>query len=247
MQPGSWSAKRRRAATATAGIERQTSRWVALTATVIQTWVLLVNREHLNKVKSLIEKRAKEGASIALDGVEKLPQPKPTKASSCSLTIFDHVKPEMTINKEEIFGSGTVGVAAKTLEDAIEVGKKRPTETVPSSIQTRIVLPESSSATPMPVLIGVNVGVPAPMAWFPFTGWNNSFFGDSYIQGSEGTHSPQICAKMTMTRWFELKNASFQDPNLETQELRRKYSSKFAIGETRSSTQQPGDLTGAAN
>jgi malonate-semialdehyde dehydrogenase (acetylating)/methylmalonate-semialdehyde dehydrogenase len=35
-------------------------------------------------------------------------------------------------------------------------------------------------------MIGVNVGVPAPMAWFPFTGWNNSFFGDLHIQGSEG-------------------------------------------------------------
>ena len=35
-------------------------------------------------------------------------------------------------------------------------------------------------------MIGINVGVPAPMAWFPFTGWNKSFFGDLHIQGIEG-------------------------------------------------------------
>ena len=35
-------------------------------------------------------------------------------------------------------------------------------------------------------MIGINVGVPAPMAWFPFTGWNQSFFGDLHIQGVEG-------------------------------------------------------------
>ncbi len=51
-------------------------------------------------------------------------------------------------------------------------------------------------------MIGINVGVPAPMAWFPFTGWNSSFFGDLHIQGTESVqfYSQQ---KMTMTRWFE--------------------------------------------
>jgi len=51
-------------------------------------------------------------------------------------------------------------------------------------------------------MIGINIGVPAPMAWFPFTGWNSSFFGDLHIQGPESVHfySQQ---KITMTRWFE--------------------------------------------
>ena len=50
-------------------------------------------------------------------------------------------------------------------------------------------------------MIGINVGVPAPMAWFPFTGWNQSFFGDLHIQGVEGVHF-YTRQKMTMTRWF---------------------------------------------
>ena len=51
-------------------------------------------------------------------------------------------------------------------------------------------------------MIGINVGVPAPMAWFSFTGWCRSFFGDLHIQAKEGmlfyTHQ-----KMTMSRWFK--------------------------------------------
>jgi malonate-semialdehyde dehydrogenase (acetylating)/methylmalonate-semialdehyde dehydrogenase len=49
-------------------------------------------------------------------------------------------------------------------------------------------------------MIGINVGVPAPMAWFPFTGWNRSFFGDLHIQGTEGIHF-YTRQKMTLTRW----------------------------------------------
>jgi malonate-semialdehyde dehydrogenase (acetylating)/methylmalonate-semialdehyde dehydrogenase len=50
-------------------------------------------------------------------------------------------------------------------------------------------------------MVGINVGVPAPMAFFPFTGWNESFFGDLHIQGKEGVlfYTKQ---RTTTTRWF---------------------------------------------
>ena len=51
-------------------------------------------------------------------------------------------------------------------------------------------------------MIGINVGVPAPMAWFPFTGWNQSFFGDLHIQGTEGVHF-FTRAKVVTTRWLD--------------------------------------------
>ena len=60
-------------------------------------------------------------------------------------------------------------------------------------------------------MIGINVGVPAPMAWFPFTGWNQSFFGDLHIQGVEGVHF-YTRQKMTMTRWFATARESAHDP-----------------------------------
>ena len=64
-------------------------------------------------------------------------------------------------------------------------------------------------------MIGINVGVPAPMAWFPFTGWNSSFFGDLHIQGTESIQF-YTQQKMTMTRWFESPRDSHHDPVWKT-------------------------------
>ena len=49
-------------------------------------------------------------------------------------------------------------------------------------------------------MIGINVGVPAPLAWFPFAGWNQSFFGDLHLQGKEGI-AFYTRQKVTMSRW----------------------------------------------
>ena len=51
-------------------------------------------------------------------------------------------------------------------------------------------------------MIGINVGVPAPMAWFPFTGWNQSFFGDLHLQGREAVYF-YTRGKVTTSRWFK--------------------------------------------
>jgi malonate-semialdehyde dehydrogenase (acetylating)/methylmalonate-semialdehyde dehydrogenase len=50
-------------------------------------------------------------------------------------------------------------------------------------------------------MVGINVGVPAPLAYFPFSGWNDSFFGDLHIQGKEGVEF-YTQRKTTTTRWF---------------------------------------------
>ncbi|HQY88434.1 MAG TPA: aldehyde dehydrogenase family protein, partial [Tepidisphaeraceae bacterium] len=60
-------------------------------------------------------------------------------------------------------------------------------------------------------MIGINIGVPAPMAWFSFTGWDESFFGDLHIQGIEGVHF-YTQQKTTMTRWFERASDAAFDP-----------------------------------
>ena len=67
-------------------------------------------------------------------------------------------------------------------------------------------------------MIGINVGVPAPMAWFPFTGWNSSFFGDLHIQGTESVQF-YTQQKMTMTRWFRAATESPPDPIWKTKDV----------------------------
>jgi malonate-semialdehyde dehydrogenase (acetylating)/methylmalonate-semialdehyde dehydrogenase len=60
-------------------------------------------------------------------------------------------------------------------------------------------------------MIGINVGVPAPMAWFPFTGWNQSFFGDLHVQGQESVQF-YTQQKTVTTRWFAGAGESAADP-----------------------------------
>jgi malonate-semialdehyde dehydrogenase (acetylating)/methylmalonate-semialdehyde dehydrogenase len=67
-------------------------------------------------------------------------------------------------------------------------------------------------------MIGINIGVPAPMAWFPFAGWNDSFFGDLHIQGTESIHF-YTQVKTITTRWFESAEESHHDPVWKTQRV----------------------------
>jgi len=172
----------------------------------------LVSAEHLAKVKSLIEKGESEGAKVALDG-RKVEAAK-SKGFFLGPTIFDHAKPDMTIVKEEIFGPVLSVVRVGDLEEALAVGRD-----CPYGNGAVIYTNSGRSAREFKRhfnagMIGVNVGVPAPMAWFPFTGWNNSFFGDLHIQGSEGIQF-YTQQKMTMTRWFEPKAAKGKDGNFQ--------------------------------
>ncbi len=169
----------------------------------------LVSKEHLEKVRSMINKGESEGAKVALDGrnIEA------AKSSGFFLgpTILDHAKPEMSIVKEEIFGPVLSVVRVDSLEDALAIGRDCP-------YGNGAVMYTNSGRSAREFkhhfnagMIGINVGVPAPMAWFPFTGWNASFYGDLHIQGSEGIQF-YTQQKMTMTRWFEPKSSKFQDP-----------------------------------
>lgn len=170
----------------------------------------LVSKEHLQKVTGLIEKGAKEGADLALDG-RKVKLTSKANGFFLGPTIFDHASPDMTIVREEIFGPVLSVVRVKTLEDALAIGRDCP-------YGNGAVMYTNSGRAAREFkrhfnagMIGINVGVPAPMAWFPFTGWNHSFFGDLHIQGSEGIQF-YTQQKMTMTRWFEPKGDKFQDP-----------------------------------
>jgi malonate-semialdehyde dehydrogenase (acetylating)/methylmalonate-semialdehyde dehydrogenase len=60
-------------------------------------------------------------------------------------------------------------------------------------------------------MIGINVAVPAPAAWFPFTGWNESFFGDLHLQGMEGVEF-YTRQKVTLSRWSTSTSGAPRDP-----------------------------------
>jgi malonate-semialdehyde dehydrogenase (acetylating)/methylmalonate-semialdehyde dehydrogenase len=167
----------------------------------------VITREHLQRVTGYLDIAAKEGASVALDG---------RKAANgegflIGPSVLDQVKPGMRVAKDEIFGPVLSVVRADSLESALALGRDCPYGNG-ASIFTRSGYAARQFKQHFNAgMIGINVGVPAPMAWFPFTGWNQSFFGDLHIQGVEGIHF-YTRQKLTMTRWFASAQESAHDP-----------------------------------
>ncbi len=170
----------------------------------------VITAQHLNHVRTMIDKGEKEGANIALDG-------RVTKVADgpngyfIGPTVIDKATADMSVVKEEIFGPVLSVVRCQNIQDAIDIGQN-------CEFGNGAVIFTNSGAAAREFkrhfnagMIGINVGVPAPMAWFPFTGWNHSFFGDLHIQGREGIQF-YTQQKMTMTRWFSTQSGKFQDP-----------------------------------
>ncbi|MCP4247731.1 MAG: CoA-acylating methylmalonate-semialdehyde dehydrogenase [bacterium] len=163
----------------------------------------LVTRDHLDKVLVCIDTGVGEGAELALDG-------RSVKVSDAregyylGPCVFDRAQPDMSVVTDEIFGPVLTVVRLDTLEDGLEMLRQCPYGNG-SVIFTRDGRTAREFKHRADVgMIGINVGVPAPMAWFPFTGWSRSFFGDLHIQGTEGIHF-YTHQKMTMTRWYAPK------------------------------------------
>ena len=168
----------------------------------------LVTRQQLEKVTSYLDVAREEGADVALDG----------RQADCGgdgflvgPSVVDQVNPDMRMWKEEIFGPVLSVVRANNLDEALAIGAQCEYGNG-ASIFTRSGWAARQFKRHFNAgMIGINVGVPAPMAWFPFTGWNRSFFGDLHIQGTEGIHF-YTRQKMIMTRWFESASEAHHDP-----------------------------------
>jgi malonate-semialdehyde dehydrogenase (acetylating)/methylmalonate-semialdehyde dehydrogenase len=171
----------------------------------------LITRSHRDRVAGYLEVGRSEGAEVAVDGREA----SLGDGFLIGPSVLDHVGPEMRVAREEIFGPVLSVVRVDTLDEALAVGRNCPYGNG-ASIFTRDGWAAREFKRRFNAgMIGVNVGVPAPMAWFPFTGWNQSFFGDLHVQGVEGVHF-YTRQKMTMTRWFKSADESHHDPVWKT-------------------------------
>jgi malonate-semialdehyde dehydrogenase (acetylating)/methylmalonate-semialdehyde dehydrogenase len=157
----------------------------------------LVTSDHCKKVEGYVEKGVAEGATPLVDGRERKQQ----GGFFLGPTIFDNVTPDMTIAREEIFGPVLSVIRVNTLDDAINLVNR-----CPFGNATAIFTQSGKSAREYSSrcevgMVGVNVGVAAPMAFFPFAGWKASFFGDLHAHGKDavGFYTEQ---KVIMSRWF---------------------------------------------
>ncbi len=167
----------------------------------------LIRAEHCERVAAYLDVARDEGAHVALDGR----RPFSGDAFLIGPSVVDRVEPQMRLAREEIFGPLLSVARVASLDEAIDLGR-RCAYGNGASIFTR----DGHAARQFKQhfnagMIGINVGVPAPMAWLPFTGWNRSFFGDLHIQGTEGV-AFYTRQKMTLTRWFASPTDTHHDP-----------------------------------
>ncbi len=148
------------------------------------------------RIRKYIDTGVEEGATLVRDGRAL----KADRGFFVGPTLFDHVQPEMKIAREEIFGPVLSMLRAQTIEEAIEWTNR-------SGYGNGATLFTSSGKYARDFargvrcgMIGINVGVPAPMAIFSFSGWNRSFYGDLHVQGMEGImfYTRQ---KLVLSRW----------------------------------------------
>jgi malonate-semialdehyde dehydrogenase (acetylating)/methylmalonate-semialdehyde dehydrogenase len=171
----------------------------------------VIRREHLERVAGYLDIAPKEGAEVALDGRRDFPG----DGFLLGPSIIDRAEPQMQVVRDEIFGPVLSVVRTPDLDAALEVGRQCPYGNGASIFTRDGYAAREFKHRFNAGMIGINVGVPAPMAWFPFTGWNQSFFGDLHIQGTESVHF-YTRQKMTLTRWFKSAAESHHDPVWKT-------------------------------
>jgi methylmalonic acid semialdehyde dehydrogenase len=160
----------------------------------------LITAVHRDRVLGLVAESEKEGAKVVCDG-RGVRVPEAPRGFYMGATIVDQVAAEMTIAREEVFGPVLNVMRMEDLDQAIARANA-------SAYGNGAAIFTNSGAAAREFkhrvkagMVGINVGVPATMAMFPFTGWDASFFGDLHIQGKEGVlfYTRQ---KVVTTRWF---------------------------------------------
>jgi len=143
----------------------------------------VINAEAKKRILNYIEMGEKEGATLARDG-----RKDPVARSAgyfVGPTIFDRVNPDSRIAKEEIFGPVLSVIRVKTLKEALAVVDRSEYGNAASIFTRSGAAAREFSQNVSAGMVGINVGVPAPVAFFPFTGWKNSFFGDLHALGKD--------------------------------------------------------------
>jgi malonate-semialdehyde dehydrogenase (acetylating)/methylmalonate-semialdehyde dehydrogenase len=144
----------------------------------------LVTKVHLDRVRGYLDKGKAEGAELVVDGREgALPK---GDGFFLGATLFDHVKPEMVIYKEEIFGPVLGLVRVNNFKTALELINEHEFGNG-TSIFTRDGDTAREFANNVQIgMVGINIPIPVPMAFHSFGGWKRSLFGDYSIYGPEG-------------------------------------------------------------
>jgi malonate-semialdehyde dehydrogenase (acetylating)/methylmalonate-semialdehyde dehydrogenase len=157
----------------------------------------LVTREHRDKVASYIDRGRDEGATVVVDGRESAPE---GDGFWLGVSLLDNVNPGNTAYADEIFGPVLGVTRVATYEDAVKLINDNPYGngtaifTRDGGVARRFQFEVEAG------MVGINVPIPVPVAYYSFGGWKNSLFGDLHIYGPEGIQF-YTRGKVVTSRW----------------------------------------------
>ncbi|MBW1776724.1 MAG: CoA-acylating methylmalonate-semialdehyde dehydrogenase [Deltaproteobacteria bacterium] len=160
----------------------------------------VVSAAHKERVLGFIEKGIEEGADLILDGRD-FKVPDYPNGFFIGPTIFDNVKPDMTLACQEIFGPVVSIVRCKDLDEAIELVNTRGFANAACLYTGSGGAAREFKYRVKPSMVGINIGIAAPMSFFPFGGAGDSMFGDIKGHGQEIFHF-FTDTKVVIERWF---------------------------------------------
>jgi malonate-semialdehyde dehydrogenase (acetylating) / methylmalonate-semialdehyde dehydrogenase len=160
----------------------------------------LVTRAHRDRVAGYVSTGGDEGAEVVVDG--RLFEAPDGYEDGFWLgpCLLDHVTPEMSVYQDEIFGPVLSVVRVDTFDEAIAL-----VDDNPYGNGTAVFTNDGGAARRFQSeiqvgMVGVNVPIPVPMAYYSFGGWKQSLFGDSHVHGTEGVHF-YTRGKVVTSRW----------------------------------------------
>ena len=159
----------------------------------------LITRVHRDRVAGYVDSALADGAEVIVDGRE-VSVPGGEDGFFFGPTLIDRVTPEMAVYRDEIFGPVLSVLRVDTLGEAIDLVNANPFGNG-TAIFTRDGHSARRFRRDVSVgMVGINVAIPVPMAYYSFGGWKQSLFGDAHIHGMEGVRFNTRLKSIT-TRW----------------------------------------------
>jgi malonate-semialdehyde dehydrogenase (acetylating)/methylmalonate-semialdehyde dehydrogenase len=159
----------------------------------------LITRQHRDKVAGYLDSAPAQGATVVADGRDH-PLHSGSDGFFLGVSLIDHVTPEMDAYKDEIFGPLLTVVRVKTYDEAVKLINDNP-----YGNGTAIFTRDGGAARQFQFevnagMVGINVPIPVPVAYYSFGGWKASLFGDLHMYGPEGIQF-YTRAKVVTSRW----------------------------------------------
>jgi len=162
----------------------------------------LVTRAHRDKVASYLDAGIADGATLAVDGRSHPVTGGDADGFWLGPSVLDDVRPSMSCYTDEIFGPVLSVVRAPTYADALGVVNGNPYGNGTAIFTNDGGAARKFTSEVQVGMVGINVPIPVPMAFYSFGGWKSSLFGDTHMHGTEGVHF-YTRGKAVTERWLD--------------------------------------------